>query len=200
MPRRGRGSRARGSREPASRRRRTHRRDARQRRQSVPALADRRRSPTSRRRSPRRRRASASIVTSGPSEARRGRARHRRRAGTLADAAARAGPVVRRVLARRTARAGRSRRALHRRRQRADAHRRHQRACRSCRCTGRRCRRGRRPGAQRRPPAIAVEVTGLAVPPVRPARLRARRLPVPHAITPEQVIEAADAPAASGTR
>ena len=61
---------------------------------------------------------------------------------------------VRRVFARGTARAGRSRLAVHRRRQRAAARRGGQPACRSSACTARRCRCGRRRGAT---PALIAE-------------------------------------------
>ena len=112
------------------------------------------------------------------------RDRARRRGG---DARA----VVRRVLAGRAARAARSRGALHRRRQRPDAHRRDDAPCRSSALYGPTLPARSAPW---RGPACADRVgrdRRPAVPAVRPARLRAGRLPVPDVDQPQQVVDAA---------
>ena len=130
-----------------------------------------------RRRAIRRRRI---VVTSGTVGARRGRPRHRRRAGALLGRAiADAGARVRRVLARRAARA-------------ASIARRSTSAATADRCTSR--RRASVPivglygptlpvrSAPWRAPTLARRVGGgrrPAVPAVRPAVVRARRLPLP---------------------
>ena len=88
---------------------------------------------------------------------------------------------LRRLFAGRASRAARSERRVHRRRQRSAAHRGDDAACRLSRSSARRRPSARRRGGSGAFPAELIEVDGLAVPAVRPARLRAGRFPLPDA-------------------
>ena len=131
------------------RRRRSAHRDARQRRQPVPALADR--VVRGGRRDSRGDDAATPRSSSRPGRpsATPPRASSRTRARRLPAGRAAASLACGEFSLRRAARAGRPRGALHRRRQRSAAHRRDEPRADRRRSTVRRCRRGRRRGERR---------------------------------------------------